>query len=427
MDGEHVAGRVPHPEHPRRRLRGHRAGRAVPRQRVRPLRHDRQCLGMDRRLVQQPARAPRACLLRCDQPPRRRPGRQLRPPGTERADPAEGDQGWLPPVRTELLPAVPARRAHGPGDRHVDVAPRPALHQATGVIMTTDGLPSWREAPAKQRIMEFVDAVTDPDSRHFVPERDRIAVFDNDGTLWTEQPVYAQLVFALDRAAELGHPTSLEELHAGGMEALTKLVALTHAGITTEEFDALCRNWLASPRHPRFGRPYPATVYQPMVELLGLLDRNGFTCWIFSGGGTDFMRSWTADGYGLPPHRVIGSVGETEFRVGDGGPELVKTAKVAIVNDGPQKPSSIHRHVGQRPAVAAGNTDGDLAMLQWTAASPYRPLELIVHHTDGDREYAYDRDPILGSGTGQILAAAAEHKWTVIDMAADWAAIHPDA
>ena len=151
-----------------------------------------------------------------------------------------------------------------------------------------------------------------------------------------------------------------------------------------------------------------------MLELLGLLDRNGFSCWIFSGGGTDFMRTWTADGYGLPPHRVIGSVGETEFRVGDGGPELVKTAKVEIVNDGPQKPSSIHRHVGQRPILAAGNTDGDLAMLQWTAASPYRTLELVVHHTDGDREYAYDRDPILGSGTDQILAAAAEHKWTVI-------------
>ena len=194
--------------------------------------------------------------------------------------------------------------------------------------MSADELPGWRETTAKQSIVEFVAAVTDPDSPDFIPERDRVAVFDNDGTLWTEQPVYAQLVFALDRAAELGHPTSLEELHAGGMEALIKLLALTHAGITTDEFDAVCRSWLASARHPRFGRPYPATVYQPMVELLGLLDRNGFSCWIFSGGGTDFMRTWTADGYGLPPHRVIGSVGETEFRIGDGGPELVKTAKV---------------------------------------------------------------------------------------------------
>jgi haloacid dehalogenase-like hydrolase len=291
--------------------------------------------------------------------------------------------------------------------------------------MIADELPSWRETPAKQSIAEFVAAVTDRDSPDFVPERDRVAVFDNDGTLWTERPVYAQLLFALDRAAELGHPTSLEELHAGGMAALIKLVALTHAGITTDEFDAACRSWLASARHPRFGRLYPQTVYQPMLELLGLLDRRSFSCWIFSGGGTDFMRTWAGDVYGLPPHRVIGSAGETDFRVGDDGPELVKSAKVEVLNDGSQKPSSIHQHVGQRPILAAGNTDGDLAMLQWTAASPHRTLELVVHHTDGDREYAYDRDPILGSGTGQILAAAAEHKWTVIDMAADWATIHP--
>jgi len=232
-------------------------------------------------------------------------------------------------------------------------------------------------------------------------------------------------MFALDRATELGHPTSLQELHAGGMEALIKLIAVTHAGITTEEFDALCRTWLASARHPRFGRPYPQTVYQPMLELLSVLDRNGFSCWIFSGGGTDFMRAWTADGYGLPPHRVIGSVGATEFRIGDGGPQLVKTPQLEVINDGPQKPSSIHRHVGQRPILAAGNTDGDLAMLQWTAASPYRTLQLVVHHTDGDREYAYDRDPILGSSTDEILATAAGQGWTVIDMAADWATIHP--
>ena len=293
--------------------------------------------------------------------------------------------------------------------------------------MNADQLPSWREAPAKRSIVEFVTAVTDRDSADFVPEPDRVAVFDNDGTLWTEQPVYAQLVFALDRAAELGHPTSLEELHAGGMAALLELVKLTHAGITTDEFDALCRNWMASARHPRFGRPYAATVYQPMLELLGLLDRNGFSCWIFSGGGTDFMRTWAADVYGLPPHRVIGSVGETEFRVGAGGPELIKSAAVQVINDGSQKPGSIHRHVGQRPIVAAGNTDGNLAMLQWTAASPHRTLQLVVHHTDGEREYAYDRDPILGSGTEQIRDAAADHKWTVIDMASDWSTVYPPA
>jgi hypothetical protein len=166
-------------------------------------------------------------------------------------------------------------------------------------------------------------------------------------------------------------------------------------------------------------------VYQPMLELLGLLDCNGFSCWIFSGGGTDFMRAFASDVYGLPPHRVIGSVGATEFRVGPGGSELVKTAAIAVINDGPQKPASIHTHIGQRPILAAGNTDGDLPMLQWTTASPRRTLELVVHHTDGDREYAYDRDPVLGSGTEQILANAAEHNWTVIDMAADWFNVHP--
>ena len=291
--------------------------------------------------------------------------------------------------------------------------------------MPADHLPSWRETPAKQSIVEFVAAVTHPDSPEFVPEPDRVAVFDNDGTLWTEQPLYAQLAFAIDRAAELGHPTSVEKLRAGGMAALIELVTLTHTGISTDEFAAVSRDWLAAARQPRFGRPYPQTVYQPMLELLSLLDRHRFSCWIFSGGGTDFMRSWAGDVYGLPPHRVIGSVGATEFRVGPGGPELVKGHSIQVINDGPQKPSSIHQHIGQRPLMAAGNTDGDLAMLQWTAGGPHRTLQLVVHHTDGEREYAYDRDPVLGSGTEQILAAAAEHKWTVIDMAADWSAVHP--
>src|SRR4051794_18338880 len=309
------------------------------------------------------------------------------------------------PPKLRVMSRSGPRSASGTGERAV----------------STDELPSWRETTAKQSIMRFVEAVTDHDSPDFVPERDRIAVFDNDGTLWTEQPAYAQLVFALDRAAQLGHPTSLGELHAGGMPALMKLLALTHAGISTEEFDAACRTWLASARHPRFGRPYPETVYQPMLELLTLLTGRGFSCWIFSGGGTDFMRAWASEVYGLPPHRVIGSVGGTEFR--EAGPALIKTTEVRVMDDGPLKPSSIHQHVGQRPILAAGNTDGDLAMLQWTAGSPHRSLELVVRHTDGEREYAYDHDPILGSGTEKLLAAAAEHEWTVVDMAADWAVI----
>ena len=288
-----------------------------------------------------------------------------------------------------------------------------------------DALPGWRQTPAKQAVLDFVHAVTAPDSPDFVAEPDRIAVFDNDGTLWTERPVYAQLAFALDRAAELGHPASPDQLRAGGLGALVELMKLTHAGISTDEFAAVCRRWLASARHPRFGRPYPAMVYQPMLELLDLLAANGFSCWIFSGGGTDFMRAFASEVYGLPPHRVIGSVGATEFRDGPDGPELIKGDAIQVINDGPQKPSSIHAHVGQRPILAAGNTDGDLAMLQWTAASSHRTLQLVVNHTDQDREYAYTRDPVLGSGTDQILAAAAENKWTVIDMAADWSAVYP--
>jgi hypothetical protein len=290
---------------------------------------------------------------------------------------------------------------------------------------TGAALPGWRETPAKQAVLDFVHAVTAPDSPDFVAEPDRIAVFDNDGTLWTERPVYAQLAFALDRAAELGHPASPDQLRAGGLAALAELVKLTHAGVSTDEFAAVCRRWLASARHPRFGRPYPAMVYQPMLELLDLLAANGFSCWIFSGGGTDFMRAFASEVYRLPPHRVIGSVGATEFRDGPDGPELIKGDAIQVINDGPQKPSSIHAHVGQRPILAAGNTDGDLAMLQWTAASSHRTLQLVVNHTDQDREYAYTRDPVLGSGTDQVLAAAAENKWIVIDMAADWSAVYP--
>jgi len=197
-----------------------------------------------------------------------------------------------------------------------------------------DGLPGWRETPEKQAVLDFVHAVTAPDSPDFVAEPDRIAVFDNDGTLWTERPVYAQLAFALDRAAELGHPASPDQLRAGGLGALVELVKLTHAGVSTDEFAAVCRRWLASARHPRFGRPYPAMVYQPMLELLDLLAASGFSCWIFSGGGTDFMRAFASEVYGLPPHRVIGSVGTTEFRDGPDGPELIKSDAIQVINDG---------------------------------------------------------------------------------------------
>jgi haloacid dehalogenase-like hydrolase len=286
-----------------------------------------------------------------------------------------------------------------------------------------DSLPSWRGTAAKTSILEFVAAVTDPDSDAFVPEADRIAVFDNDGTLSTEHP-YAQLAFALDRAAELGKPTTPEELDAGGLGAVLALLQLTHGSVSTDEFDAVVRKWIGSAQHPRFARPYTAMVYQPMVELLDLLDSKRFACWIISGGGADFMRAWAPDVFGIPPHRVIGSTGSVTFQMGDAGPELLKGTDVAVIDDKAQKPVSIHQAVGQRPILAAGNTDGDLAMLQWTAGSPHRTLELVVHHTDADREYAYDTDPVLGAGTEAILKAAVDGDWTVIDMASDWATIY---
>jgi hypothetical protein len=286
-----------------------------------------------------------------------------------------------------------------------------------------DLLPSWRETPAKTSITEFIGAVTDRDSDAFVPEVDRVAVFDNDGTLSTENP-YTQLAFALDRAAQLGKPTTPDELKAGGLPAVLELLELTHGSITTDEFDAVVRAWIATARHPRFGRPYASMVYQPMIELLGLLDANGFACWIFSGGGVDFMRAWAPAVFGMPPHRIIGSAGSLTFQVDDAGPRLLKGTDIAVLDDGPQKPVSIHQSIGQRPIFAAGNTDGDLPMLQWTAGSPHRTVQLVIHHTDADREFAYDTDPVLGAGTQQLLAAASDGKWTVVDMAADWSTIY---
>jgi haloacid dehalogenase-like hydrolase len=287
----------------------------------------------------------------------------------------------------------------------------------------SDLLPSWRDTAAKQSILDFIGAVTDPKSADFVPEVDRVAAFDNDGTLSTENP-YAQLAFALDRAAELGKPTTPEELKAGGLGAALALIQLTHGSITTDEFDAVVRSWIATARHPRFGRSYAAMVYQPMVELVGLLERNGFDCWIFSGGGADFMRAWAPETFGIPPHRVIGSTGTVTFQIGDAGPELRKGTDLAVIDDKEQKPISIHQAVGKRPILAGGNTDGDLAMLQWTAGNSHRTLELAVHHTDAEREFAYDSDPVLGAGNGALLQAAADGNWTVIDIAADWETVY---
>lgn len=291
--------------------------------------------------------------------------------------------------------------------------------------MTDDLLPSWNDTTARRSILDFLAAITDPSSSDFVPEVDRVAVFDNDGTLASEMPLYTQLAFAIARAADLGSPTTPEELSAGGLGAVLEMVKLTHGSVTTDVFTTAVQDWIATAQHPKTGTSYAAMVYQPMLELLALLDDHGFSCWIFSGGGADFMRAWATEVYDLAPHRLIGSLGTVEYRVGDKGPEIAKGTDLAVLNDGPQKPLSIYQHVGQRPIFGAGNTDGDLPMLQWTAAGPHRTLQLVIHHTDAEREYAYDLDPLLGAGTTNLLAAAAEPGWTVVDMAADWATVFP--
>jgi hypothetical protein len=288
-----------------------------------------------------------------------------------------------------------------------------------------DSLPSWNPGSTKQAIVDFVAAVTDSRGPDFVLPVDRVAVFDNDGTPSTETPCYTQIAFAIDRSAELGQPVTLEDLRAGGRARLMELVAVTHGSITTEEFAQVCRRWMASASHPVTGRPFSAMVYQPMLELLGLLQRNEFDCWILSGGGTDFMRTWAPDAFGLAPHRFIGSLGTTTFEMGRDGPELVKGSDLQVLDDGVQKPVCIHQHIGQRPIFAAGNTDGDLPMLQWTASNPLRTLQLAVHHTDDEREFAYDTDPLLGAGTAGLLRAATGPSWATVDMAADWSSVFP--
>ncbi len=267
-------------------------------------------------------------------------------------------------------------------------------------------LPSWNDAPAKRAIVEFVERVTRTGGSDYVEPAARIAVFDNDGTLWGEQPIYVQFAFALDRVKALApqHPewTSKEPFAsvlkgdlkgalAGGERGLMEILAATHAGMTTEEFDRIVRDWIATARHPRTKRLYTEMVYQPMLELMTYLRANGFKTFIVSGGGVDFMRAWTETTYGIPPEQVIGSVGKTKWEMRDGRPVLVRLAEVDFVDDKEGKPVGIHRAIGRRPILAFGNSDGDKQMLEWTAAGAGARFLGLVHHTDAEREFAYDR------------------------------------
>lgn len=300
-----------------------------------------------------------------------------------------------------------------------------------------DALPSWRPGAVKEALLAFVAAVSSEGSAAFVPEPERVAVFDNDGTLWPEQPLPFQAAFAFDelKGAVLRQPELAEDpmvqaalagdlapLMAGGhVEGLLRVIAMSHAGITTEAFAAAVQAWLGSARHPRFDRPYDALTYAPMQEVLGLLRSHGFRSYIVSGGGADFMRVWVERVYGIPPERVVGSTGRTSFELREGGPVLVKSLDTLVVNDGAGKPAGIHQFIGRRPLMAFGNSDGDLAMLQYTTINNPRPsFGLIVHHTDAEREYAYDAET---KSTGKLVRAlqqAPERGWQVVDMARDW-------
>jgi hypothetical protein len=305
---------------------------------------------------------------------------------------------------------------------------------AAAPSLTAPPLASWNDGPAKQAIFRFVGDVTASGAPTFVAPEDRIAVFDNDGTLWPEQPVPVQFAFALDRikATAGQHPEwperepfrsilagDLAKAVAGGEKALAELLVATHSGMTTDEFAAVVRQWIATARHPRFGHLYTDLVYRPMLELLGYLRGNGFRTFIVSGGGIDFMRVWAQGVYGVPPEQVIGSQGKVAFEMGAGEPVLVKLPQIDLLDDRAGKPVGIHRHIGRRPIAAFGNSDGDLEMLQWATAGARRSFALIVHHTDAQREWAYDRDfPI--SALDKALGEAQERGWTVVDMKRDW-------
>ena len=302
-----------------------------------------------------------------------------------------------------------------------------------------DPLPSWNDTSAKQAIVDFVGRVTKAGGPDFVAPAERIATFDNDGTLWVEQPMYVQMAFALDRVKALAplHPEwkdtqpfkavlegDMKTLAESGERGLVEVIMVTHAGMTTSEFAKIVTDWLATARDPRFKRPHTELVYQPMLEVLAYLRANGFKTFIVSGGGVEFMRPWAERVYGIPPEQVIGSSIKTKFQITDGSPVLFRLPEVNFIDDKAGKPIGINEAIGRRPIAAFGNSDGDLQMLQWTTLSGGVRLGVIVHHTDAEREYAYDRQSHFGH-LDVALDAAAVNKWTVVDMKKDWKVIFP--
>jgi phosphoglycolate phosphatase-like HAD superfamily hydrolase len=306
-------------------------------------------------------------------------------------------------------------------------------------VAQTDPLPSWNDGPAKQAIVAFVTDVTREGFPDFVPPSERVATFDNDGTLWIEQPMYVQFAYALEpvRALAPQHPEwketqpfkavlegDMSALAAAGEKGAVEIVAATHAGMPPDEFKQQVKEWLATAKHPRFERRYEELVYQPMLEVLTYMRANGFKTFIVSGGGIEFIRAFAEKSYGIPPDQIVGSSIVTKFERRDGRPTLFRLPEVNFVDDGPGKPVGINQHIGLRPIAAFGNSDGDLQMLQWTTEAGGRRLGVVVHHTDAEREYAYDRNSKVGH-LDKALDAASVDRWTVVDMKRDWKTIFP--
>src|SRR3954470_16154624 len=354
---------------------------------------------------------------------------------------------WMGSPRTRRR----SGRSNNPSRRELPMhAARPCFHRILKAIVLVaslgwlpgahaqapaDPLPSWNDGAVKKSITDFVPRVTTAGGADFVPPDQRIATFDNDGTLWAEQPMYFQIIFAIDRVKALAaknpewkkkqpFKAALEDdrkaLAALGEPGFLQIMAATHTGMTTEEFAKIAADWLATARHPRFNRPYTDLVYQPMLELLAYMRANGFKTFIVSGGGIEFMRPWSEKTYGVPPEQVVGSSIKTRFEMRDGRPELFRLPEINFIDDKVGKPVGINQHIGRRPIAAFGNSDGDLEMLQWaTMGGGGVRFGLIVHHTDAEREYAYDRTSHFGK-LDKALDAAAINKWTVVDMKNDW-------
>lgn len=305
-----------------------------------------------------------------------------------------------------------------------------------GSVYASDPLPSWNQGKAKQQVVQFVQHSIAVGGEKHIPVEQRIAVFDNDGTLWSEQPVYFQLYYAIDRVKALAveHPEwksqqpfqaviegDKQALIASGKEGLLKLVMATHAGMTTEEFSSSVREWLKTARHPQTNRPYTEMVYQPMLELLEYLRDNEFRTYIVSGGGIDFLRVWAEEAYGIPPHQVFGSSVKVKYEERDGKPVLIRLPELNFIDDKAGKPVGIHQFIGRIPVAAFGNSDGDFEMLKWSARNPYS-LQVLIHHTDAQREWAYDRNSHIGK-LDLAFDYALKNQWSVVDMKNDWKVI----